>query len=29
MHIYLEDLLKAKDFNAELKEYIVLSGRYN
>jgi 4-alpha-glucanotransferase len=29
MHLFLEDLLKAKEFNAELKEYIGLSGRHN
>jgi len=28
MHIYLEDLLKAKDFNQELKEYVHASGRH-
>jgi 4-alpha-glucanotransferase len=29
MHIYLEDLLKAKDFNQELKEYVHASGRHS
>ena len=29
MHVCLEDLLKAKDFNEELKEYIFVSGRHN
>ncbi|HEY0679809.1 MAG TPA: 4-alpha-glucanotransferase [Chitinophagaceae bacterium] len=29
MHLFLEDLLKAKEFNQELKEYIFVSGRYN
>ncbi|HYE55393.1 MAG TPA: 4-alpha-glucanotransferase [Chitinophagaceae bacterium] len=29
MHLYLEDLLKAKDFNEELREYVSISGRHN
>jgi 4-alpha-glucanotransferase len=29
MHLFLEDLIKEKGFNAELKEYITISGRYN
>ncbi|MGB8193878.1 MAG: 4-alpha-glucanotransferase [Chitinophagaceae bacterium] len=27
MHLYLEDLLKSKEFNEELKEYVHISGR--
>ena len=27
MHLFLEDLLKAKDFNQELKQYVHASGR--
>lgn len=29
MHLYLEDLIRQKEFNQELKEYISVSGRYN
>ena len=28
MHLYLEDLLKEKEFNEEIKEYVSISGRH-